>query len=233
MKFTLSECEKRNGFLYYRGKIVVPQCDQDKTLTTEIIQSHHDTLVSGHQGIASTYTVIIRTFFWHGMLQQVKKYVRNCHTCSRIKVSREGNQGLLCPLPVATERWCHVSMDFIVDLPLSKDWNNNEFSNILVVVDRMTKQTHLIPCNDLSSRNTAYLFYKECFRLHGLPDTVISDRGSQFTSEFWKWLCKLLQINHCLSTAFHPQTDGQTERMNARVEQYLRAHVNYLQNDWV
>lgn len=70
-------------------------------------------------------------------------------------------------------------------------------------------------------------------RLHGLPDSIVSDRGTQFTSEFWKWLCKLLQIDHHLSTAYHPQTDGQTERMNARVEQYLRAYVNYAQNDWI
>lgn len=103
----------------------------------------------------------------------------------------------------------------------------------MVVVDRMTKQAHMIPCNDMSSRHTAYLFYKDCFRIHGLPDSIVSDRGSQFTAEFWKWMCKLLQIDHRLSTAYHPQTDGQTERMNARIEQYLRAYVNYAQNDWV
>ena len=103
-------------------------------------------------------------------------------------------------------------------MPLSKDWFGNEFRAVLVVVDRMTKQVHLIPCSDMSSRNTAYLFYKECFRLHGLPNSIVSDRGSQFTSELWRWLCKLLQIDHRLSTAFHPQPDGQTECMNARLE---------------
>ncbi|KAI1002240.1 hypothetical protein K3495_g5964 [Podosphaera aphanis] len=96
----------------------------------------------------------------------------------------------------------------------------------------MTKQVHLIPVNDLSSRNTAYQFYKECFRLHGLPDTIVSDLGAQFTSQFWEWLCKLLQIDHRLSTAFHPQIDGQTERINARLEQYLRTYVGFAQDDW-
>lgn len=114
-------------------------------------------------------------------------------------------------------------MDFIVDLPLSKDWHDNEYHSVLVIVDRMTKQVHIFPCNELSSRNTAFLFYKEFFRLHGLPESIVSDRGTQFTSEFWKWLCKLLQIDHRLSTAYHPQTDGQTERKNARIEQFLRA----------
>lgn len=137
------------------------------------------------------------------------------------------------PLPVAEERWKHVTVDFITDLPVSADWGGNEFTSVMVVVDRMTKQVHITPCNDMSSRHTAYLFYRDCFRIHGLPDSIISDRGTQFTAEFWKWMCKLLHIDHRLSTAYHPQTDGQTERMNARIEQYLRAYVNYAQNDWV
>ena len=231
--YTLAECNWDGLFLRYREKLVVPQNSSDNTLTTDIIQAHHDPPVAGHQGAAATYASIARTFFWHGMLQQVKKYVRNCHTCSRIKPSREGYQGLLRPLPVATERWKHIAMDFVVDLPRSKDWQGNEFHSLFVVVDRMTKQVHITPCDDLSTRNTAYMFYRDIFRLHGLPDTMISDRGSQFTAEFWKWLCKLLQIDHRLSTAFHPQTDGQTERMNSRIEQYLRAYVNFAQDDWV
>ncbi|KAI0993482.1 hypothetical protein K3495_g14702 [Podosphaera aphanis] len=210
-----------------------PMCDKDSTLTTEIIRSFHDNLASGHQGAAATYASITRTFFWHGILRQVKQYVRNCHVCSRSKPSRKGTQGLLRPLPVARERWRHVALDFIVDLPPSPDWNNQDYNSMLVIVDRMTKHVHIVPCNDLSSRNTAYLFYKECFRLHGLPDSIVSDRETQFTAEFWRWICKLLEIDHCLSTAYHPQTDGQTERMNSRIEQYLRAYVNYTQNDWV
>ena len=231
--FTLSECLWKDEILYYRGSIVVPQSKVDLSLATDIIQSYHDPPAAGHQGAAATYSSIARKFFWHGMLQQVRRYVRNCHTCSRTKPSREGNQGLLRPLPIATERWRHVALDFITDLPPSEDWSGNIFNSILVVVDRMTKQVHIIPCNDLSTRNTAYLFYREIFRLHGLPDSIVSDRGTQFTSEFWKWLCKLLQIDHRLSTAYHPQTDGQTERMNGRIEQHLRSYVNFVQNNWV
>ena len=231
--YTLAECTWDGNLVRYRDKIIVPQKGSDKTLTTDIINNHHDPPIAGHQGAAATYAAISRTFFWHGLLQQVKTYVRNCHTCSRIKPSRQGYQGLLRPLPIATERWKHIAMDFVVDLPVSKDWEENEYSALFVVVDRMTKQVHITPCKNLSARSTAYYFYRDIFRLHGLPDTIISDRGSQFTSEFWKWLCKFLQIDHHLSTAFHPQTDGQTERMNSRIEQYLRAYINFAQDDWV
>ena len=231
--FTLAECTWSNGVLRYRNKIVVPQCDKDKSLPAEIIRSHHEPPTEGHQGAASTCAAVARNFFWHGLLHQVRRFVRNCHTCSRIKPSREVTQGLLRPLTIAAERWRHIAMDFAVDLPLSKDWSDVEFNSMFVVVDRMTKQVHISPCNDLSARNTAYMFYRDIFRLHGLPESIVSDRGSQFTSEFWKWLCRLLQIDHHLSTAYHPQTDGQTERMNGRIEQHLRAYINFTQNDWL
>lgn len=94
----------------------MPQKSSDNILTTDIIRLHHDPPAAGHQGAAATYASVGRTYFWHGMLQQIKKYVRNCHTCSRIKPSREGYQGLLRPLPVATERWRHIAMDFVVVL---------------------------------------------------------------------------------------------------------------------
>ncbi|KAI0992569.1 hypothetical protein K3495_g15616, partial [Podosphaera aphanis] len=118
--FTLAECTWDDGLLRYRGSIVVPQSDGDSSLTTDIISSYHDPPVAGHQGAAATYASLAREFFWHGMLSQVRRYVRNCHTCSRIKPSRERSQGLLRPLPVATERWKHIAMDFVVDLPKSK-----------------------------------------------------------------------------------------------------------------
>ena len=149
--FTLAEWSWSNGILRYCDKIVVPQSDNDKSLPTDIIRSHHDPPAQGHQGVASTYSSVSRNFFWHGLLQQVRKFVRNCHTCSRTKSFREGTQGLIRPLPVATKRWQHIAMDFIVDLPSNKDWYNNEFNSMFVVVDRMTKQVHIFACNDLSS----------------------------------------------------------------------------------
>ena len=119
-------------------------------------------------------------------------------------------------------------MDFVVGLPVS-----HGFNAIWVVVDRLTKARHIIPCrSSVDAADLAHLFVKHVFRLHGLPRSIVSDRGPQFASAFWQRLCNRLGIDRRLSTAFHPETDGQTERMNAVMEQYLRAYVSYLQDDW-
>ena len=120
-------------------------------------------------------------------------------------------------------------MDFVTGLPESQG-----FDAIWVVVDRLTKMRHLVPCNTtIDSEGLAELFIKEIFRLHGLPDTIISDRGPQFASRFWRYICDRLKMERRLSTAYHPPTDGQTEIVNAAMEQYLRAFVSYQQDDWV
>jgi hypothetical protein len=120
-------------------------------------------------------------------------------------------------------------MDFVVGLPESEGFNA-----IWVVVDRLTKMRHLVPCTDtVDGKKLGEMYVKEIFRLHGLPETIVSDRGPQFASEFWRHICERLGVERRLSTAFHPQTDGQTERVNAVMEQYLRNFVNYQQNDWV
>ena len=119
-------------------------------------------------------------------------------------------------------------MDFIVGLP----WSNGN-NAILVVVCRLTKMRHFIPYRDTgTAEQLADLYARNIFRLHGLPKTVVSDQGMQFLTKFWKGLCKILRIEALLSTSYYPKTDRQTERMNAILEQYLRAYINYLQDDW-
>ena len=119
-------------------------------------------------------------------------------------------------------------MDFITGLP----WSNG-FNAILIVVCRLTKMRYFIPCQDTcTAEQLAELYAHHIFRLHGLPKTIISDRGSQLIAKFWRALCKALKIEALLSTPYHPETDGQTERVNAILEQYLWAHINYLQDDW-
>ena len=133
------------------------------------------------------------------------------------------------PLPIPEGPWKSISLDFITDLPSSKG-----FDAILTVVDRYTKMAHFLPCTKtISSQETANLILREIFRLHGLPDDIVSDRGPQFISMFWKYLLKNLGISLKLSTSYHPQTDGQTERTNQTLEQYLRCFINYQQDDWV
>jgi hypothetical protein len=120
-------------------------------------------------------------------------------------------------------------LDFITDLPES-----DKFDSILVVVDRLSKMAHFIPCSkDISADQTASLFLKHVIQLHGLPDDIISDHGPQFVSKFWSCLFELLGTKINLSSAFHPQSDGQTKRVNQVLEQYLRCFVNYQQDDWV
>jgi hypothetical protein len=120
-------------------------------------------------------------------------------------------------------------MDFITHLPESSGRDA-----VLVVVDRLTKIKHFIACNGTcDAKEVARLFTKYVWKLHGLPRTIVSDRGPQFISEFWSHLTKRLGTQALLSTAYHPQTDGQTEIANAFLEQYLRGQVSYLQDDWL
>ena len=136
--------------------------------------------------------------------------------------------GKLMPLPIPTGPWKSLVMDFIVKLPCS-----NGFDSILVIVDRFSKMCHLIPCNEsIDACETATLMLKHVVKHHGLPDDIVSDRGPQFVSKFWSEICRRMGITRKLSTAAHPQTDGQTERTNQTLEQYLRAFVNHQQDNW-
>src|SRR5258706_6197675 len=162
------------------------------------------------------------------MYQDVNRYIKNCHTCQRSRTSRHAPYGTLRPLPIPQSAWQDISMDFVTGLPWSKGKNA-----ILVVVCRLTKMRHLIACwATITAEELACLYTKYVARIHGLPQSIVSDRGSVFTSKFWRALCALWKVQIRLSTAFHPQTDGQTEKLNAVMEQYLRCYINYLQDDW-
>ena len=163
------------------------------------------------------------------MYESIRKYVASCHVCQRSKASREAYQGLLRPLPIPERRWEDISVDFIVKLLETRLGKN---TNLIVVVDRLGKLAHVIPYSDISVPTTAKLFVQHVWKHYGLPTSIISDRGSQFISTFWGQICKRLGIRTDLSTAFHPETDRQTERVNSIIEQYLRAYINYHQDDW-
>ena len=214
-----------NGLLLYKNLIYVPQ---DDAIRLELLQQHHDSPLAGHFGIAKTHELLSRNYYFPGMLSFVKSYVSTCDLCSRGKAPRHAKHGELSPLPVPSGPWKSVSCDFITDLPPS-----NGFDSVLVFVDRFTKMSHFTPClKSTDAPEFASMFLKHVIRLHGIPDSVVSDRGSIFTSHFWKSLSALMNMKQRLSTAFHPQTDGQTERMNQTLEQYLRIYCNYEQDDW-
>ena len=124
-------------------------------------------------------------------------------------------------------------MDFMTGLPLSSDWKSDSYDSILVIVDRLIKMVHYEPVKvTIDAPGLAEVIIDVVVRHHGLPDSIVTDRGSLFTSKFWSSLCYFLGVKRRLSTAFHPQTDGQTERQNSTMEAYLRAFVNFEQNDW-
>ena len=223
-KISLSECEDRAGQLYFRNRLVIPDHDE---LKLKLLRLAHDSPAGGHSGRGKTLDILQREYYWHGMFETIRRYVSCCHTCRRSKASREKRHGLLKLLPIPELRWRDISVDFVVDLPESEGC-----TNIMVVVDRLTKYRHLIPCSSIRAPDVANLFYQHVWKLHGLPDTIVSDRGTQFVSAFWTELCQQLRIDPRMSSAFHPETDGQTENANAVMEQVLRAFTNYRQDDW-
>ena len=169
-------------------------------------------------------------FFWSKIEEEVKDYFRSCDVRQRDKTSRRKKYGLLQPLDIPHQPWKSISMDFIVGLPES-----NGFTLIWVVVDRLTKMAHCIPMvtgKESPPKDLAIAFAREICRLHGLPSDIVSDRGFVFISGFWKELMKHLGVDLNLSTAFHPQTDGQTERVNQVLKGYLRHYTSFQQDDW-
>jgi len=189
---------------------------------------HHDDPLAGHFGVHRTLELLSRNYWFPSMAAYVRDYVGTCDLCMRGKPSRHRKHGELMPLPVPAGPWKGLSCDFITDLPPS-----NHHDALLVFVNRFTKMTHLVPCNKTTDApEFAHLFVDHIIGLHGLPESIVSDRSSIFTSHFWTTLSKLLKVKGRLSTAFHPQTDGQTERMNQTIEQYLWIYCNYQQDNW-
>jgi hypothetical protein len=224
-KISLSECEERDGRLFFRDRLVIPKHDE---LIIKILRVAHDSPAGGHPGRGKTLDIIQREYYWPGMFDSIRRYVNCCHTCHRSKASREKYHGLLKSLPVPERRWQDISVDFVVDLPESEG-----YKNIMVVVDRLSKYRYLIPCKSMEAPEVARLFFRHVWVHHGLPTTIVSDRGRQFVSAFHDELCKQLMIKLLFSSAHHPETDGQTEIANAIMEQVLRAYTNYHQDDWV
>ena len=223
---TIADCSNVNGRLHYRGLLYIPNYH---TLQLQLCKLHHDTPIAGHLGIGNTYKLLNRSYYWPDMQGFVQRYVRHCHVCRRSKGYCFKKQGVLQLLPVPEQRWQDISIDLVTGIPELQSCDA-----ILNIVDRLSKERHYIgTTKELNAEGLADLFLKHVWKHHGLPRSIVSDRGSQFISDFWKFLCKKLGVTAQLSTAWHPETDGQTERINSVMEQYLCAFVNYLQDDWL
>ncbi|CAI7875910.1 unnamed protein product [Closterium sp. NIES-53] len=192
-----------------------------------LLREHHDQ--NGHFGVDKTLAAISSNFLWPKLSRDVRSYVRSCHTCQCNKARNAAPYGLLHPLEIPQLPWTHVTLDFITDLPRTSSHHNA----ILTVVDKLSEITHFLPTSTTATaENVADLFFKEIVRLHGIPSVLISDRDSRFVGRFWQSLFNRLGTKIHLSTANHPQSDGQTERMNRTLEDALRTCVNAQQNDW-
>ena len=227
--FPLSECELREDRVYYRDCLFILNNDE---LQLRILQLCHESLLAGYPGMAKLLELIARTYWWSDWTKQVSQYLRNCQDCRRAKPSRLRYQGALKLLPVPERRWTDISMDFVIGLPSSSNENGKLCINLIVVMNCLFKQAHVILWPKITAKDTAMAFYHRVFLHHDLPFTIVSDWGTQFVSYFWLALCDILGIKAQLFTAFHPETDGQTERTNATIEMYLRMYVNFMQNDW-
>ncbi|WVZ83904.1 hypothetical protein U9M48_030999 [Paspalum notatum var. saurae] len=218
--------EDEQGTLWYKNRICVPKVDNIRKL---ILSEAHDTAYSIHPGSTKMYYDLKERFWWPGMKRAVAEYVAVCDTCQRVKAEHQKPAGLLQPLKVPEWKWEEITMDFIVGLPRTQ----KGYNSIWVVVDRLTKVAHFIPVNTTySGARLAELYISRIVCLHGVPKKIISDRGSQFTSRFWEQLHDSLDTKLRFSTAYHPQTDGQTERTNQVLEDMLRACAIQYGTSW-
>ena len=222
---SISRYELRDSILYYRSvvdehpRIVVPN---GTDLRLRVLYEYHDAPTCGHRGRDKTYATLCRDFYWPRQYAFVHKYVRSCEVCQRSKPPTTTSAPLQ-PLPIASDCWRSVSMDFIFGLP--EDSRGN--TGVLVFVDRFSKMVHLIAVPaTISAAGSARIFVDTIFRLHGMPDDLISDRDPRFTNPFWETVFSLVGTRLRMSTTDHPQTDGQTERANRVLEEILRSYAH-------
>lgn len=197
-----------HGCLRKKNRLVMPS---DSVLRRDILDDCYCSKYTIHPGSIKMYADISRLYYWEGMKRDIASYVSNCVTCQLIKAEHQRPSSLLQPLEVPLWKWDQISMDFVNGLPHSRARHRS----IWVIIDRLTKSAHFIPIK--SNRNASHLsklYIKEIVRLHGVPSSIVSDRDPLFMSHFCQSLQQALGTKLNFSTAYHPQSDGQTERVN-------------------
>jgi hypothetical protein len=208
--------EYKGGLIYFKNRIYL---EGNSTLIPMIIREYHS---STHEGFHKTIHRIRSVFYWAGMRNQIRIFIQECDVCQRHKAATTHPNGLLQPLPIPEVVWTDISMDFIDGLPTSKGK-----ITIFVVIDRLSKYGHFTPINHpYIAPVVAQVFFENIFKLHGIPKTIVCNRDPAFTSSFWKELFRLNGVQFNFSSAYHPQTDGQTEVVNRTIEMYLRCFTS-------
>jgi hypothetical protein len=214
------------GTLWYKDRICVPKEGGFRQI---IMDEAHNSAYSIHPGSTKMYMDIRRRYWCNGMKADIARFVAHCDTCQRIKAEHQKPAGLLQPLPIPVWKWDEIGMDFVVGLPKTQRGHDS----IWVIVDRLTKVAHFLPVRtNYGGEKLARLYVDNIVKLHGVPSRIVSDRGTQFTSKFWKSLHKAMGTKLDFSSAYHPQTDGQTERVNQIMDDMLRACVLSYGKDW-
>ena len=207
----------KNGLCFYKQRVVVPTA-----LRGQLLQEFHDSKVAGHSGVLRTFKRLAQQFYWPSMYKNIQDYIQQCATCQKTKSETLAPAGLLQPLPIPCLVWDDISLDFIDGLPSSQGKDS-----IMVVVDRLSKYAHFIALSHpFSVKLIAEKFVENIIKLHGMPKSIISDRDPIFVSKFWQEFFTMSGTQLKLSSAYHPQTDGQTEVVNRCLEQYLRCFVH-------
>ena len=217
--------EWQREVLKRKGRIVV---GQQQEVRNKLLAYFHESVLGGHSEASHTYKRLNQIFYWKRMQKEVKDWVHKCTVCQRNKPVLTKSASLLQPLLVPTQAWQCLAMDFIVGLPKS-----NGKTIILVVVDRYTKYAHFVALrHPINATKIAQVFIDTIVKLHGWPSEIVSDRDSIFMSKFWSKLFKLHGVKFLKSTAFHPQTDGQSEALNKVLEGYLRCATGEMPSKW-
>ena len=213
----LNGYKELDGVLYQQRLPFVP-----KTIWTIIISRHHDDHLIGHFGINETKDLVGRKYYKPSLWRDIEAYVKGCNVCLGSKAVRHKLYGDLQSLPVPTHWWKNLLIDFITRLPISTDWKDESFDSILVIVNRLTKMMHyeLVKVT-INAPRRAKVILDVVVSRHGLFESIVSDKGSLFTSKFWSSLCYFLGIKRRLSTIFHLQIDNQTKRQNSTIQAYL------------
>lgn len=215
----------QNNCLRRKGKVVV---GNDTSLRKRIFGLFHDTPIGSHSGVHATRHRISALLYWKGLTTDIKQWVRECVICQRCKYDNAVSPRLLQPLPIPERVWADISMDFVEGLPLSQGK-----STILVVVDRLTKYGHFLALGHPYTASTvAQEYLTRIYKLHGILESIVTDRDKIFLSQFWQELFKHMGTKLKKSTAYHPQTDGQTEILNKCLEGYLRCMVGEKPSAW-
>jgi len=202
---------EEDGVVYMEGRVYVPN---NRKIKEEILKKNHDLADVGHPGQHRMLKLIKRTYWWPGLKEDIKKYIQECFKYQQNKVQHQRKAGELHPLEIPKGPWQEISINIIGPLPKS-----NGMDAIVVIVDQFTKIIRLkATTTNISSEK---IYRDKIWKLHGIPRKILSNRGPQFASKFMEKLTKVLRMKRQLSMAYHPQTDGQTERINQEIETFL------------